>query len=199
MLTYTFEPDRTSGVLYAGYQYDYGQQITISGLTGLPAAPQVHFATSLNASSAERRTGTYSAGSVVSAIPDTIMQSRVWYAWVYVATADSGTTMYSVNVVMTERPEASDTVTPAETSIIDGLIADYGTLKTEFEGLNSTAAASASAAAQSENNAAGYANAASAAASAALNAKVVSFNSIAEMEAATKTAGTLYYAPYNEA
>ena len=112
------------------WRYDYGQELTIEGLT-LPTYFEVHFSDTIHGNAV---TGLYSDGKV--SIPDVYLQKAgTLYAWVYLHdTEDDGETEYQIVTEVKERAKPThETPTPVQQSEIEQLIASLETAVTESE------------------------------------------------------------------
>lgn len=112
------------------WRYDYGQELTIEGLT-LPTYFEVHFSDTMHGNAV---TGLYSDGKV--SIPDAYLQKAgTLYAWVYLHdTEDDGETEYQIVTEVKERAKPThETPTPVQQSEIEQLIATLETAVTESE------------------------------------------------------------------
>jgi len=91
----------------SAYQYDYGQKLEIEGLE-LENGFEVHFQNGTG--SPEIRQGTVENNMGIVAVPDITLslESDVVTAWVYVKTADSGTTVKTINIELKHREKPSD-------------------------------------------------------------------------------------------
>lgn len=145
---------KSSVTVYGLWQFDYGQQLEIRGLSGLPAITPVHFAIE-DAESAEIRTGTYADGVLTCAIPDAVLRqaSPVW-AYVYIDNGESGQTIKAVRICITPRAEPSEVVTPEQKSAFGEMVAELNGLIAAVEGVNDEAMAQADRAEDEADNAA---------------------------------------------
>lgn len=91
------------------WQYDYGQQMTITGLPSLPSGEvtQVHFGTNKISGTAYAVEAEVQGSAVVVDIPDLILTSGVGEVWcfVFVCDADDGETVYRVHFPVIRRPK----------------------------------------------------------------------------------------------
>lgn len=91
------------------WQYDYGQQMTITGLPSLPSGDvtQVHFGTNKISGTAYAVEAEVQGSAVVVDIPDLILTSGVGEVWcfVFVCDADDGETVYRVHFPVIRRPK----------------------------------------------------------------------------------------------
>ena len=95
------------------YQYDYGQQLEIHGISDLPDNFQTHFEN--GSGQALVLTGTVEESNEekigIVNIPDECLQQQVERikAWLFVETADSGTTLKTIHIHIIQREISSDT------------------------------------------------------------------------------------------
>ena len=108
--------------IFDGFQYDTGRNIEFRGLTCLPASVPVQFATS-ETGPTESRPGEYADGVLISPIPNAVLASPVWFAFVRVVEGESGYTLKGVRVEQTQRGAPSDVVTPDQQSAFDAIVA----------------------------------------------------------------------------
>ena len=122
MLTVSYNPRYDTVPLYAGWRYDYGQQICVTDLPALPSTVEVHFT---NEVTSYKQLGIFSNGTLICRIPNPIMRTLDWACHIFLITEDVGTTIFTINVHLTDRIEAVDTVEPEDVSIIDQIVAYY--------------------------------------------------------------------------
>lgn len=108
IITAAFQPGQTAVTTAALWQYDYGQILQISGLSGINAGTEVHFAPCSHPKFAYVVTGNYDSrtNTLTVEIPAAFTEfydGSTARAWVYVADADSGTTIRQINVPITPR------------------------------------------------------------------------------------------------
>lgn len=123
MLIAHFPANTNSIDIYDGWQYDNGQSMQITGLAGLPSAPQVHFA-KLGETTTEARTGSVVDDVLTVTVPNAVFESPSGFmAFVYIVTEASGKTLCKVRVSLVSRAQPSDTVTTDQQSAWDENIA----------------------------------------------------------------------------
>lgn len=133
------------------YQYDYGQQLEIQGVSDLPDNFQTHFEN--GSGQALVISGTVKEGSKekigIVSIPDECLQQQVERikAWLFVETADSGTTLKTIHIHIIQREISSDTPPIGSIEEIKGY-ADYVKENAEKVSQAEQAATAANAAAE---------------------------------------------------
>lgn len=105
--------EKCTADVYA-YQYDYGQTLEIKGIADLPDDFKVHFENgsgqalvitgSIDSNSGNGKTGR-------AKIPDECLQQQVemFKAWIFIETANSGTTIKTIRIHIIQREIPSDT------------------------------------------------------------------------------------------
>lgn len=111
MINITYIDDDTCTVSEEVWQYDYGQQVTITGLPSLPTGEttQVHFSNQKTAGAAYAVEAAVQGGAVVADVPDLVLMDgagsgAVW-CFVFVCDADDGETVYRVHFPVIRRPK----------------------------------------------------------------------------------------------
>lgn len=133
------------------YQYDYGQQLEIHGISDLPDNFQTHFEN--GSGQALVISGTVKEGSKekigIVSIPDECLQQQVekFKAWIFVETEKSGTTLKTVHIHIIPREIPSDTPPIGSIEQIKGY-ADYVKENAEKVSQAEQAATAANAAAE---------------------------------------------------
>ncbi|MCC8128303.1 MAG: hypothetical protein LIO92_13085 [Clostridiales bacterium] len=112
MITVTFDGNGKYTIDDDVWQYDYGQQLTIAGLDGLPSAVEIDFATKASSGTSVTIVGVKNSdGSVTVSIPDSLLgasSSGNIYAFVYLTDSESGETMKRIQIPVTARPARTD-------------------------------------------------------------------------------------------
>lgn len=145
-ISVTFEENQRVAAVYGPWQYDYGQELTVSGLPGLPEAVPVQFARE-GSSTAATMLGRFSDGILTVPIPDDMLrQAGTFWAYLFVVSGDSGRTVTGVKFLPYARPAPEDTITPDQQSAFDALVSELNVLIASVMQVNDTAAASAQAA-----------------------------------------------------
>lgn len=138
-------------IVAARYQYDYGQALSITGIT-LPSVFEAHFA-SVDGS----QTVTMLGHNGVVEVPDELFQvakAIVCYIYLHDEVTD-GRTVYTIKIPVKERPEPSDVEpTPVQQDIITQAIAVLNDAVTQTGQDVESADASAQAASESASKAA---------------------------------------------
>ncbi len=142
------------------WQYDHGQTLSITGLSGLAQNTEVHFAAK-DAKAAEVRIGTYADGVLTVSIPDKLFfTGREFTAYIYPSDETCGETMYTVLLKPHPRPKPEDIEGPDANSGWSELTAQLNGLIDHVSSVNNDAAVSAYSAAASaiaaEASAIGY-------------------------------------------
>jgi len=128
------------------WQYDYGQILKIEGID-LPLVYEVHFA-----NDPRGMAKTVSGGENGVAIPDEYLTSGAnVFAWLFLHTGnDDGATKFEVEIAVRRRAQSSsDTPTPVQRDVIEGLIAD---MTVATEGVREAKDQAVSAATQAEQD-----------------------------------------------
>lgn len=105
--------------VYELYQWDYGQQLEITGLD-LPEHFKMHF--QIGSGEAQSVNGIFANGVGTVSIPDAAMQQDTdkFNAWVYIESADSGKTIKTVQFNLNRRERPSDTPPADSTAELKG-------------------------------------------------------------------------------
>lgn len=159
------------------YQYDYGQQLKIEGITALPQTFQAHFSNVQHGGVSITVTGINGMVDVPNSL---LMTGKRIYCWIYVTETGSGETVYQILMPVQSRPmpEYYDVEDVGVFDSVVNQVAEYAATATTgatsatasataAAGSEAAAAASASAAADSAENAAASEANAEASASAA--------------------------------
>lgn len=104
IITATFETGATKTTASGLWQWDYGQELQIHGLTGLPAVTEVHFAQN---GEAKTVLGATEDDICTVGIPDAMLQSAFSVtAYIYLHTGeDDGETEYQIKLPVQARPQ----------------------------------------------------------------------------------------------
>ena len=151
------------------WKWDYGQELNISGIDGLPSVFEVHFANDGNAT-----TTTQIGTDGVVTIPDTYLTTgKDIHAYIYLHTGLSdGETEYKITIPVKSRPQpTNDTPTPVQQDAITEAIAALNSAVTQTGEDATAAASSADDALAAKNDAVSAKNAAESAKNSAVNAK----------------------------
>lgn len=139
------------------YQYDYGQQLKIEGITALPQTFQAHFSNVQHGGVSITVTGINGMVDVPNSL---LMTGKRIYCWIYVTETGSGETVYQILMPVQSRPmpEYYDVEDVGVFDSVVNQVAEYAatatTGATSATASATAAAASATAAAASETAAA---------------------------------------------
>lgn len=118
--TYT----RCSGL----WQYDYGQVLRLQNST-LPACAEIHFSLSEKGGESITRLGTSRDGAMDVTIPDSLLENGntssdyTIYAFLYLATPESGKTEYKIALSVRSRPKPESFEKPEDAELFREAIA----------------------------------------------------------------------------
>lgn len=159
------------------YQYDYGQQLKIEGITALPQTFQAHFSNVQHGGVSITVTGINGMVDVPNSL---LMTGKRVYCWIYVTETGSGETVYQILMPVQSRPM------PEYYDVED--VGVFDSVVNQVAGYAATATTGATSATASATAAAGSEAAAAASASAAANSAENAAASEANAEASASAA-----------
>ncbi|OUP00271.1 hypothetical protein B5F37_11545 [Drancourtella sp. An210] len=131
MITAAFN-DSMSTTATGLWQWDYGQELLITGVSCLEKTPEIHFSAGGEEALivlAEKRND----GSLLAKIPDPLLELGCdLKAYLYVADTESGETIRTIRMPVNRRPEPEDYSAPAEKNLLRQLMEE---IKKKADGL----------------------------------------------------------------